>query len=662
MKTLSLTLFLFISCTICYSQSNKTDSLKREMNRYVKHDSIKINKILDYISSLNEQDLEKEMPLLKDALKISKELRDAKRQILILQNLGLISLIQNEIDESIPYYLDALKLSEATGNKKQEAFTHYRLSEAYRLYGMDSLRLFHVQKSLKVATAIKDSVQQKRSLVYVGSYFDAHKEYDKADAYYNKALQIAKAQKDDHTKYRILDYKSDRLLTQKDYNGAITINKQLLPYYQGIKSLDFEAYLYSVLGNLYTNINKKDSAYLYANKGLLFSKKHSLKKELWDAYRSLYISHYKFGDYKKAYDYKVIYDSLTKKTYNRKGLLKVESARMQIAQEKKDALDKIGELKKETEAKRIRNLQFTAIGFFVLLAVFLFWTNRQKQKANKVLQEQKDKVESTLQKLKSTQAQLIQSEKLASLGELTAGIAHEIQNPLNFVNNFAEMSVGLAQEISVEIDKDAIDKEYVSELMNDLSQNQEKINFHGKRASSIVTGMLEHSRASTGIKELTDINKLADESLRLSYHGLRAKDKSFNSNFELIADPNLPKINVIPQDIGRVLINLINNAFYAVNVGRTSSSEGSLKPLVLVSTEHADNQVIIKVKDNGTGMSEATKAKIFQPFFTTKPTGQGTGLGLSLAYDIITKGHGGTIECESVEGEGTTFIINLPIQ
>jgi two-component system, NtrC family, sensor kinase len=268
--------------------------------------------------------------------------------------------------------------------------------------------------------------------------------------------------------------------------------------------------------------------------------------------------------------------------------------------------------------------------------------------------------------LKASQAQLIQSEKLASLGELTAGIAHEIQNPLNFVNNFSELSVDLAKELKEEIEKPEIDKEYVKELMGDLSTNQEKINHHGKRASSIVKGMLEHSRMSTGVKELTDINKLADEYLRLSYHGLRAKDKNFNSDFKTDFDENMPKIEVIPQDIGRVLLNLINNAFYAVHQRKQQPSKGlktseGYAPTVTLSTKNLDNQIIINIKDNGTGMPESVRAKIFQPFFTTKPTGEGTGLGLSLAYDIITKGHGGTIEVESVEGEGTTFVVKLPI-
>ncbi len=277
------------------------------------------------------------------------------------------------------------------------------------------------------------------------------------------------------------------------------------------------------------------------------------------------------------------------------------------------------------------------------------------------LVEEKQKLEHTLAELRTTQAQLIQKEKLASLGELTAGIAHEIQNPLNFVNNFSELSVDLAQELKEEIAKRDIDKELVSDLVGDLVQNQKKINLHGKRASSIVKGMLEHSRQSTGERELTDINQLADEYLRLANHGLRAKDKGFGSDYELISDKGLPKIKVVAQEIGRVLLNLINNAFYAVNE-RAKKGEADYEPKVTVTTNVAENWVEIRVSDNGTGMSEATKAKIFQPFFTTKPTGEGTGLGLSLAYDIVTKGHGGMIEVESMEGEGTTFIVKLPIE
>jgi signal transduction histidine kinase/streptogramin lyase len=312
---------------------------------------------------------------------------------------------------------------------------------------------------------------------------------------------------------------------------------------------------------------------------------------------------------------------------------------------------------------------FYALALAGALRAYIVFRSRTLRRENRILEEKVElrttQLQSSLENLKFTQTQLIQKEKLASLGELTAGIAHEIQNPLNFVNNFSELSVELAHELKEEVQKPEIDKETVAALVEDLAENQEKINLHGKRASSIVKGMLEHSRTGTGERQLTDINQLADEYLRLSYHGLRAKDSSFNSDYELITDENLPKINVVSQEIGRVLLNLINNAFYAVNE-RSKVKEAGYQPKVTVTTKAAENQsdrraVEVHVHDNGMGMSDATKAKIFQPFFTTKPTGEGTGLGLSLAYDIVTKGHGGTIEVKSAKGEGTTFVVKLPI-
>jgi len=273
------------------------------------------------------------------------------------------------------------------------------------------------------------------------------------------------------------------------------------------------------------------------------------------------------------------------------------------------------------------------------------------------LEKAKQSVETTLSELKVTQNQLIQSEKMASLGELTAGIAHEIQNPLNFVNNFSEVSGELVIEMNEEIDLGNFEE--AKEIATDLKQNLEKINHHGKRAGEIVKGMLQHSRTSSGKKELTDINALADEYLRLAYHGLRAKDKSFNAKMESEFDPDIPKIEVIPQDIGRVILNLITNAFYVVNEKKKQQLEG-YEPKVSVSTKKINGKIEIKVEDNGNGIPKEVKEKIFQPFFTTKPTGQGTGLGLSLSYDIV-KAHGGELKVETKEGEGTTFTIVLPM-
>ena len=274
------------------------------------------------------------------------------------------------------------------------------------------------------------------------------------------------------------------------------------------------------------------------------------------------------------------------------------------------------------------------------------------------LESQRNDLEKALAELKATQTQLIQSEKMASLGELTAGIAHEIQNPLNFVINFSEISAELIGELKEEIAKGEIEE--ATAIATDVEQNLEKIRHHGKRADSIVKGMLEHSRTSTGRKGPTDINKLADEYFRLAYHGLKAKDKGINAELITNFDEKLPLVNVIPQDMGRVLLNLFNNAFYAVNQKKKTAGT-DYKPEVTVTTLSERNNIIIKVKDNGIGISDSIKEKIMQPFFTTKPTGEGTGLGLSLSYDIVVKGHGGSIKVETKEGEYTEFIVRFPI-
>jgi len=287
--------------------------------------------------------------------------------------------------------------------------------------------------------------------------------------------------------------------------------------------------------------------------------------------------------------------------------------------------------------------------------------SQQNEMLEMQVAERTAELKQSLENLKSTQAQLIQSEKMASLGELTAGIAHEIQNPLNFVNNFSEVNTELVDELQTELK--AGNTEDAFAISNDIKDNEQKILHQGKRADEIVKGMLQHSRISTGQKELTDINALADEYLRLSYHGMRAKDKSFNADTRTEFDESIGKINIVPQDIGRVLLNLFNNAFYAVMQKKNASASSAgqqYEPTVSVCTKKVDGKIEIHVKDNGNGIPQKIIDKIFQPFFTTKPTGQGTGLGLSLSYDII-KAHGGEIKVETKEGEGSEFVIQLPV-
>ena len=328
------------------------------------------------------------------------------------------------------------------------------------------------------------------------------------------------------------------------------------------------------------------------------------------------------------------------------------------------------------QARRQRYMLGSVLVVLALLAGlgFVLWRgNRQQQRANAALnrlneavtaqkgelQTQRDQLDTSLTELRATQAQLIQKEKMASLGELTAGIAHEIQNPLNFVNNFSEVSTELLEELAEEQARPARDNELEAELLSDVRQNLVKIQHHGQRAAGIVRGMLEHSRTSTGERQPANLNKLAEEYLRLAYQGLRAKDKTFQAELHTDFDPALPRVPVVATDLGRVLLNLLNNAFYAVHQRQQQGAAG-YAPRVTLQTRRVGAQVEIRVGDNGTGMPDEVRAKIFQPFFTTKPTGEGTGLGLSLSYDIITKGHGGTLAVESEPGQGTEFLITLP--
>lgn len=346
------------------------------------------------------------------------------------------------------------------------------------------------------------------------------------------------------------------------------------------------------------------------------------------------------------------------------------AAFQQVLLERERRLSVLEKEKIEMQNRFTMYFLLTILAVFFVLGAILLSSYRQKEKANLLLAKQKEAVQTALTQLKSTQAQLIQSEKMASLGELTAGIAHEIQNPLNFVNNFSEVSAELMDELKGERSKEPGERDETveEEIISDVIQNLEKISHHGKRADAIVKGMLAHSRASSGEKEPTDINALADEYLRLSHQAylsnrqVRAKDKSLNNlpiAFGVMTDfdPNLPKVNVVPQEIGRLLQNIINNAFQACEL---KNAEG-FKPIVTVSTKNLGDKIQISISDNGPGIPDTIKDKIFQPFFTTKPAGEGTGLGLSLSYDIV-KAHGGELIMNSKQGEGTQFIIQLPVK
>jgi signal transduction histidine kinase len=416
-------------------------------------------------------------------------------------------------------------------------------------------------------------------------------------------------------------------------------------YFRGIVASDL------LLADYCTSMNKMDSAFLYIKNGLSAALYLDAPDLLLRSYTALSRYYHSTGNNDSIVKYQALIIKIKDSLFNDKQAQQFQN----IDFDEQQRHQQVEIAKKELRAKwRMYSL---VAGLLVILSIaILLWRNsRHRKKANLLLSKQKSELESTLLSLKETQKQLIQSEKMASLGELTAGIAHEIQNPLNFVNNFSDVNKELVDELKSELSTGNMQS--ANEIANSIKENEEKINHHGRRAEAIVKGMLQHSRANSGQKEPTDVNALVDEYLRLAYHGLRAKDKTFNSEIKTDFDPGIEKMKLVTQDFGRVILNVVNNALYAVNE-KQNTINGKYEPCVTARTKKLNDKIEISIEDNGNGISQKILDKIFQPFFTTKPTGQGTGLGLSLAYDII-KAHGGEIKVETKEGEGSEFIIQL---
>ncbi len=638
MKTLSLILFLALICSGGFAQKlNPIDNLRQAL-AIAKNDSGRIEIIRRLSLYFDGVSQDSSMFYMKKGMDLAKKINFPYGEAIMSEKYGHFYWISGDYPKALSVAFRGLKIAEAIRSPRAILLCTNIIGLVYSDLKDYDVAIDYFQKALKINASVKNITMEAN---LYGNLLRTYRNANQLDS----ALVYAKKIENDEKFFKagsntLYTYIADIQFYFKNYTKAfqnihksILINKTKNDHRQLSTA-------YLQIAKFFKKLNQSDSCIFYAKNALFEAQSVGSMKNVLES-SNILAELYDSKSLKEALYYNKISKSVTEELY---GASKVLGLQKIIADEQKR--------QREIEEERIVNqnrvkqyVLFTGIGVLLLIAFILYRNNRQKHKANAVL-------ENTLSKLKSTQAQLIQSEKLASLGELTAGIAHEIQNPLNFVNNFSEVSAELVEEMNQELDKGEVLG--AKEIANDLKQNLEKINLHGKRASSIVKGMLEHSRTSSGEKELIDINKLAEEYLRLSFHGLRAKDSTFNSDFRTEFDKNLPKIEVIPQDMGRVLLNLINNAFYAV--------KNVEKPLVTVKTEQTENQIIIKVSDNGTGMAEDVKAKIFQPFFTTKPTGQGTGLGLSLAYDIVTKGHGGTLEVESTEGVGSEFIISLPFK
>jgi signal transduction histidine kinase len=626
-----------------------SDSLERVLANYKKEDTIKVNILYNLAAYLIDTNTTSSLQYVREGLRLSRKLNVPAK--VALGNLILANIygsVNNKLDSAVFVSLEGLEIAERLHLDQRSLQFYQYLGGCYRLLGNFDKAEYYDNKSLDAYTSQKNDTLILRTLQELLAVYSEKNQRDKVKLILNRALPMAAALKDEYVLGMILwnkagndEYEGNFQLALNSLHKALAIWKKLIDYH-GI------AYSLFSISSTYLQMNNKDSAGWYAYSALDTAKKYHLEKETRDAYSALFNFHYHYKDYKKALEERLILDSIQNEFTNSQTGQTTMRAEMQYEQEKKNLLASIAQERKEAAARRERILVYTIISAFVLLAAFLIYNNRQKQRAN-------IRIEKAYGELKTTQAKLIQSEKMASLGELTAGIAHEIQNPLNFVNNFSEVNEELLNEMKEEMDKGNYTEARL--VMDNIIDNEHKIKHHGHRADSIVKGMLLHSRETKGEKESRDLNALAEEYLRLSYQGLRAKDKSFNASLKTQFDPTIGKVS-ISQDFARVLLNLYNNAFYAVSEKKKGMPE-NYEPTVSISTQRVNGKVEISVKDNGTGIPENIKEKIFQPFFTTKPTGQGTGLGLSLSYDIV-RAHGGEISVNNKDGQGTEFVVQLP--
>ena len=653
-----------------YSQNQKkADSLSIIYNKGMLSDAERME-LLRQLSFNEVKDLNLALKYSEELIELAQETGNKKYLFAGYFQKGNKKRMFGDLEEALEAYIKSAEIAHQENNRVSEGNSYGTIADIYSMSNNHENARLYYNKSIAILRESKDSIALASAILNAGEEFRLTQIYDTAYAYFEESGRIF--DKLDYTIGKAYNQGNIGMiyastgkneLAEAKIKEAIDILEESEDYYP------ICAYLIS-MADIYNEKGDKQIALNYTLRSLSLATKYELKEQIRDANLKLSELYDQLGNtgesYKYYKDYIVYRDSIN-------NIKKVQSlANLRTDFEVSQKQFEVDRLSRQKQNQRWWIITIAGILFTTFVLLFMFYRNMNiRKKANNLLHIQKKKVETALANLKDTQAQLIQAEKMASLGELTAGIAHEIQNPLNFVNNFSELNRELIEELKEELA--AGNAQLVNEIASDIEENEQKINHHGKRAETIVKGMLLHSRGSSGQKEPTDINALAEEYLRLSYHGFRAKDKSFNADFKLEAYDSLPKINVVPQDIGRVLLNLINNAFHAVNEKAKENIQG-YKPEVVVRTsssafgERGKREVKITVADNGPGIPDSIKDKIFQPFFTTKPTGSGTGLGLSLSYDIV-KAHGGELKVETKEGESrqddsfgweTMFIIQLP--
>ena len=611
---------------------------------------------------LRQKQYSKALDVLFQSLKLFNELQDKEAIGAVTNQIGYIYNSQFDYSAALEFYLKALTIRREIADVPGTAFTLNRVGDMYFKLNQLPQALDYYQQSFKMVQTIGRNQNVIDAALSIGDVYRKQGNYNEALNYFKISLEAERnffGKDSVATSYNRIGQIYMALkkypLSLLNFEKALAISNK--------KSMNEKAITLHYISQVYFAQYNYPKALENCFSSLSIAKQNKFHETIKDVCLTLSQIYAAIKDYQKAYNYHLQYtlakDSVLKEDLNQRLAALQQSFELKNKQTQIDLLNRDKQLQ-ESEISRQKQQRYAFIFgliIFIILLMVLVRSNRHKQKSNTSLREQKEEIQNTLSQLKSTQSQLIQSEKMASLGELTAGIAHEIQNPLNFVNNFSEVNKELLVEMKDELKKGNMEE--VNSLADNVIDNEDKIIFHGKRADAIVKGMLQHSRNGNGLKEPIDINALADEYLRLAYHGLRAKDNSFNAAMVTDYDESVGKINVLPQDIGRVVLNLITNAFYAVTEKKKQNLSG-YEPSIKVSTKRNHGNILICVEDNGNGIPDKVVSKIFQPFFTTKPTGQGTGLGLSLSYDIV-KAHGGELNVETKEGEGSTFIIQLPI-
>ena len=626
-----------------------------------KSDSARVDFFLQLSNGYRFSNIDSALFYVKKAIELSDLIGQPILAGHAISQRGYILLEVGDIPRSLQDQFSALSIAETTGDVELQAWAFNRIGNAYMVLGELIKAIAYYRLSKDRFFQLNQPGAVYNELSNIGNIYEMMGALDSSKFYQQQVYRYSLTNTD---RYEITyGEMRERLGNLERHLG--NYDSALMHYRIGIREslADFDyrnlAANYLQLATTFETLRLYDSAIFYAKQTMDLAHAVLWKKGTYEASAQLTRIYKAQNLPDSALKYAELHIALSDSLSGPKQIqqlqrvtLEEQERQLQLVKEKDDLQDRY----------RIIALSFV-IGVFVLLAIILWRNNIRKQQTNRQLSAQKDQIvaqrnnlETTLSELKATQAQLIQSEKMASLGELTVGIAHEIQNPLNFVNNFSEVNKELLSEMKEEIEKGNLEE--VKSLASNVIDNHERINEHGKRADAIVKGMLQHSRSSGGIKEPTNINIFAEEYLKLAYHGFGAKDKNFNVKIETDFDASIGKLNVVPQDFGRAILNLINNAFYTVTEKRKANLEG-YEPTVSVSTRQRGDKVEITVKDNGNGIAQKILDKIFQPFFTTKPTGQGTGLGLSLSYDIV-KSHGGELKVKTIEGEGSLFIIEIP--